>query len=172
MNDQALRDYFDFDDTDLAANRNGEYSEKQKQKLVRENKENIKASLKTGVPLLVLAIILLLVTIIFFKALGLGGVIATIVLMLLCGGFAYLFLLGAYRDRKADISKKITKVKKKEGPVRISEAMHGRGAFLHVRGENWEIDDKSADTIHQGDIYAVYCNGDGELMSLEWISKG
>ena len=171
MDDQALRDYFDFDDTDLAANRNGEYSKKQKQKLVKQNKDNIKASLKTGAPLLAIAVILLLVTIIFSHALGLGGVIATIVLMLLCGGFAYLFLLSAYKDRKADISKEITKVKKVEGPVRISEAVHGRGAFLHVRGKNWEIDDKGADTIHQGDIYAVYCNGDGELLSLEWISK-
>lgn len=170
MDDQTLRDYFDFDDTDLAANRNGEYSKKQKQKLQNENRDNIKASLKIGVPLLVVAILLLLVTIIFFKALG-AGIVGPILGVLLCGGSAYLFLLSAYRDRKDDMSKKITKVKKVEGPVRISEAMHGRGAYLHVRGENWEIDDKGADTFHEGDIYAVYCNGEGELLSLEWISK-
>jgi hypothetical protein len=60
MDNQALRDYFEFENTYLAANQNGEYSEKQKQKLV---KDNTKASLKIGVPLLVIAIILLLVAI-------------------------------------------------------------------------------------------------------------
>lgn len=167
-----MKDYFKFDEVDLEANRKGEYSEKQKRKLVKENKDSSDASLKIGLPLLAIAILLLLATIIYFKSLGLGGVITTIVLLLICGGFAYLFLFSAYNDRKVDNSKKITKVRKVEGPVRISEAVHGRGAFLHVKGENWEIDDEVADTIHQGDIFAVYSNVDGELLSLEWISKG
>lgn len=123
-------------------------------------------------PLLAITTILLLAIIIFFKALGLGGGIAAVVLMLICGGFACLFLFSAYKDRKVDVSKKTTKVRKVEGPIRISEAVHGRGAFLHVKGEDWEINDEVADTIHQGDIFAAYCNGDGELLSLEWISKG
>ena len=113
----------------------------------------------------------MLVAIIFFKPLG-AVVIGPILGMAIYGGFAYLFFHSAYRDRKADISKKITKAKKVEGPVRITEAVHGRGAFLHAMGKNWEIDDEIADTIHLGDVYAVYCNGDGEVLSLEWISKG
>jgi len=38
MDDRALRDYFKFDEDDLDANRSGEYSEKQKRKLVQEKK--------------------------------------------------------------------------------------------------------------------------------------
>jgi len=114
MDDQALRDYFEFDDNDLAANRNGEMSEKQKQKLLKEYQGNTKAGLKYAVPLLVIAIILLLVTIIFFKGLGLGGVITTLVLMLICGGIASLGLLSSNNTRKAGISKVNAKVKKVE----------------------------------------------------------
>ena len=38
MNDQALPTYFEFDQADLEANRNGILSEKEKQKLGRQRK--------------------------------------------------------------------------------------------------------------------------------------
>ena len=171
MDDQALRDYFDFDDADLAANRNGELSEKQQQKLIKERKSQLNASLKAGTPLLVLTLIFLLASIFFFRAMG-AAVIVTILCMLLSGAFAFLFLNSALKDLKAGAPEKDAKVKKVEGPVRVTEMLHGQCAFLHARGGNWEIDDTCADCIHPGDVYAVYSNGEGELLSLEWISKG
>jgi hypothetical protein len=38
MDDQALRDYFEFDELDLATNRNGKLSKKQQEKLVELDK--------------------------------------------------------------------------------------------------------------------------------------
>jgi hypothetical protein len=48
MDGQALRNFFKFDDTDLAANRNGEFSENQKKNLIKEYKANTNFGLKLG----------------------------------------------------------------------------------------------------------------------------
>jgi len=172
VDDQALKDYFQFDDYDLAANRNGKLSERQKQKLTREYTEIINFGLKLGLPLLALAIILLFVSIVFFKTLG-TNVYATIILMLICIGLAYYGLRNSFNARKAGVSEEITKVQKMEGPVHINESGQAGIAYLDLSGEQWVIGAEVAGTIHPGDIYAVYFGGEnGDLLSLEWISKG
>jgi len=64
MDDQALRDYFQFDEYDLTANRNGEYSEKQKQRLAKQDKGRFNTELIIG--LVALAIFLILLGVLFF----------------------------------------------------------------------------------------------------------
>jgi hypothetical protein len=120
MDDQALHDYFSFDEYDLAANRNGEFSAKQKQKIASEYRDNTNDGLRLGVPMAALAFILLLVNSIFFKKLG-SDAIATMTFMLICGGLGYFGLRSAYNTRKVEFSKFM--VNKVTGPVRIE---HGQ----------------------------------------------
>ena len=56
MDDQALRDYFEFDEDDLAANRNSEFSARQKQKIASDYKDISKDGLKLGLPTAALAV--------------------------------------------------------------------------------------------------------------------
>ena len=172
MDDQALKDYFQFDDYDLAGNRNGKLSEKQKQKLIREYTKVTNFGLKLGLPSLALAVILLAVSVVFFKLLG-PNVYATIIIMMICLGLAYYGLRNSNNARKAGVSEEITRTQKLAGPVRITESGQAGIAYLDLNGEQWVIDAEVAGNIHPGDIYAVYFGGEyGDLLSLEWVSKG
>ena len=171
MDDQALKDYFQFDDYDLAANRNGRLSEKQKQKLAREYGEVTNFGLKLGIPSLVLAVLLLFVSVVFFKRLG-PNVYATILFMLISIGLAYYGLRNSFNARKAGVSEEITRVQRVSGPIHFNESGQAGIAYLDINGEQWVIDAGVAGTIHPGDIFAVYFGGEnGDLLSLEWVSS-
>ena len=172
MDDQALKDYFQFDDYDLAANRNGKLSDKQQHKLTNEYTEVTSFGLKLGLPALVLGILLLVVSIVFFTKLG-PNVYATILFMLICMGLAAYGLRNSFNARKAGVSEEITRVQRVAGPVHISESGQAGIAYFDLGGDQWVIDAGVAGTIHPGDIYAVYFGGEnGDLLSLEWISSG
>ena len=172
MDDQALKDYFQFDDYDLSANRNGRFSEKQKQKLTTEYTEITNFGLKLGLPALALAVLLLVVSIVFFKKLG-PNVYATILFMLICMGLAIYGLRNSLIARKASVSEEITRVQRVAGPVHINESGQAGIAYLDLGGDQWVIDAEVAGSIHPGDTYAVYFGGEnGDLLSLEWISSG
>lgn len=105
-----------------------------------------------------------MVTVLFSKQLS-GLVPLFIVIMVFGTGLGFLGLRSAFKTRKADISQELTKVKKVEGPIRIS---YGKGSdiYLHIKGQTWEIDQDSADAIDEGDIYAMYIGGrDGNILS-------
>jgi hypothetical protein len=170
MDDQALKDYFQFDDYDLAANRNGRLSTKQQQKLTREYAEVTNFGLKLGLPALALAVLLLLVSIVFFKQLG-PNVYFTIILMLICIGLAFYGLRNSYNARQTVVLEGFTRVQRLEGPVHIKESGQAGIAYLDLSGEQWVIDAQLAATLHPGDIYVVYFGGEnGDLLSLEWIA--
>jgi membrane protein implicated in regulation of membrane protease activity len=167
MGDQALRDYFQFDENDLAANRNGEYSEKQKQRLVKEDKGNFKNELILGLGALAIFLVLLAILIIFrdFE-------VAVIVFMAICVVVAYFTLRSAYNTHKGDAPKEIRELKKLEGPVRIAESERSNDVYLHIMGERWGLKDGIAGSFNQGDTYAVYYGGiEGEILSVEWVSS-
>ena len=165
MDDQALRDYFAFDEVDLAANRKGEFSEKQKQKIAQEYQDNTNAGLKTGLPTAVLAFILLLVNILFFKKLG-SDAIATIVFMLVCGGLGFAGLRSAYKTRKIDFSK--FGIEKVSGPVRIEFGNDG-DCFVYIGNERFEVDEELAGSMKQGAIYTFYLESrEKNIFSVEW----
>ena len=63
MIDQKLMDYFKFDQADLGANENGQFTEKQKERIFKEDKSNRKWSRIGGIVL------------IFIGAIGLFGAI-------------------------------------------------------------------------------------------------
>jgi hypothetical protein len=168
MNDHALQDFFDFDESDLAANRNGEFSAKQKQKITSEYQENTNDGLRLGVPTAALAFILLLVNIIFFKKLG-SDAITTIIFMLICAGLGYYGLRNAYNTRKIDFSR--FPVEKVTGPVRIEQA-NFTNSFIHIGEQQFEIDQQLASSLKDGDSYTFFINSrDGGVLSVEGISK-
>jgi len=168
MDDQALRDYFAFDEFDLTANRNGEFSVKQKQKIAGDYKDNTRDGLRLGVPTATIALILLLVTIIFYNKLG-SDAIAILVFMLICGGLGYAGLRSAYITRRVDFSKVM--VKKVAGPVRIDRGRHG-DCFIYIGEEGFEVDEEVAGSMKHGDFYAFYLNSrDKAVLSVEGILK-
>jgi len=169
MDDQtALRKLFKFDDNDLAANRNGKFSAQQAQARVKSLQANTKFGIIFGSIALVIAILLLLLSIPPINILGPAGYIFCVI----CAGFAFLGLRSGFNTRKADISKDVGIVKKVQGPIRIQ---YGKGMdiYLHVKGETWEIDQDCADSITEGDTYAIYLGGrNRDILSIEWIAKG
>jgi hypothetical protein len=164
MDNQALQEYFDFDENDLAANRNGEFSAKQKQKISSEYKENADDGLRLGVPTAALAFILLIVNIIFFKKLG-SDAITTVIFMLICAGLGFYGLRNSYNTRKIDFSK--FPVEKVTGPVR-TEYGNSANSFIHIGEQQFEIDQQLASSLKDGDIYTFYINSrDGGVLSVE-----
>ena len=168
MDDQALKDYFEFDENDLAANRNGEFSARQKQKISSEYKDISNDGLKLGLPTAALAVILLLVNIIFFRKLG-SDAFATVVFMLVSAGLGYLGLRSAYKTRKVDFSKFM--VRQVAGPVRIEPGQYGN-YFIHIGEEQFDVDDKVTGSMNQGDAYIFYLDSrDNEVLSVERLSN-
>jgi hypothetical protein len=168
MDNQPLQDYFDFEESDLAANRNGEFSAKQRQRIASEYKENANDGLRLGLPTAALAFILLIVNIFFFKRLG-PDATSTIIFMLICAGLGFYGLRNAYNTRKIDFAK--FPVEKVTGPVRIEQG-NSANSFIHIGEQQFEIDQQLARSMKEGDTYTFYINGrDGGVLSVEGISK-
>jgi membrane protein implicated in regulation of membrane protease activity len=166
MDAQALRDYFHFDEDDLAANRMGEYSEKQKQRLVKQDKGRFNTELVIGLGALAIFLVLLGV-LVFFRDFD----VAVMVFMAICLVLAYYTLRSAYNTNKGDVPKEVRELKKLEGPVRIDQDGRSNHVYLHIQGERWGIQDGIAGSFHQGDTYVVYYGGNaGDILSVEWIS--
>jgi hypothetical protein len=164
MDTHPLQDFFDFDESDLAANRNGEFSAKQKQKIASEYQDIANDGLRLGVPTAALSVILLVVNIIFFKKLG-SDATTTVAFMLICAGLGTYGLRNAYNARKIDFSK--FPVEKVTGPLRIDHANPADG-FIHVGEQQFEIDQNLASSMKEGDTYTFYINSrDGGVLSVE-----
>ena len=164
MDTHPLQDFFDFDESDLAANRNGEFSAKQKQKIASEYQDIANDGLRLGVPTAALAVILLVVNIIFFKKLG-SDATTTVAFMLICAGLGTYGLRSAYNTRKLDFSK--FPVEKVTGPVR-TEYGNSANSFIRIGEQQFEIDQQLASSLKDGDIYTFYINSrDGGVLSVE-----
>ena len=166
MDDQSLRAFFKFDEADLNANRSGRLSQKQQRDLVKLRKGHQKFFTGLGLALLVIASISPLV----YKKFDTG----TIVWVVIWGVFGCLSLIRTLTF-KFDFSK--NKVKRIEGPLHVVEGT-GRdwnNHYLHIGKEQYEVDEKLAGCIHQGDTYAFYFESiDGEagaILSAEWLES-
>ena len=164
MDTHPLKDFFDFDESDLAANRNGEFSAKQKQKIACEYQDIANDGLRLGVPTAVLAVILLVVNIIFFKKLG-SDATTTVAFMLICAGLGTYGLRNAYNTRKIAFSK--FPVEKVTGPVQIEQGSSAN-RFVNIGEQQFEIDQNLASLMKEGDTYTFYINSrDGGVLSVE-----
>ena len=175
MRDQVLEDYFKFDESDLAANRTGKFSEKQKQKLEEELNKSISNGMRIAIISIVLAVIFLALSVLL-AVLSIsitplwGWIIGTGILMLICGAIGILAL------RRASIRKKISKnlsedITKVEGPISIEHARSSEDCFLYIGKEEFDITEKITTHMKDGDTYAIYYEiGDRTILSVELIS--
>jgi hypothetical protein len=187
MQDQKLMDHFKFDESDLQANRNGQLTEKQKGRLVKEDKRDKTWSVIGGGFLILIGLLGLVIAIAagmadpdwgFRIGFGLGfGCIWPLV----WGGIGYLILSRAFAKFRVQL-------KRAEGPVNIIKAertsthtdsdgfSHTSHYFvyeLHVGGTSFDVDANLADVMMQGDTYAVYFTegSENDILSVEFLSK-
>jgi hypothetical protein len=174
LEDQQLRKYFEFDEGDLNANRNGYLTPKQQTRLAKEAKAQAGCSLFLGILLLGVAVVPILIlyfsgAFAFFGAAGLVWLIWPIA----WGTVAFFRIRGS-------LSKPNIAVQKAEGPINIvktesySSSTHTTSVDyeLHVGGQTFDVDSDLADYMMQGDIYAIHYTQDPrEIISVEQLTK-
>jgi hypothetical protein len=198
MDNQALKDCFKFEEADLNANRNGKLSEKQQKELAKEDKSSNNFTIGCGIVLLVIGLVLLFIFIPLafsaWKNENITGSLAYLIPMaigvLACGGFGVytLFCMFFWKGEVKYLLKKV------EGPVNLVGVQRQRSTGnsdtyttyiqheMHIGQETFDVEEKAAGLMMQGDIYAVYyrVNSDDKgkdawnkkILSLEWVSKG
>ena len=186
LKQQTLQEYFKFDASDLQANRNGQFTEKQKARLAKEDKSDKTGSLVWGGVLLLIAAVGLIIAIVagiadsdwgFRIGFGLGfGCIWPLV----WGGLGVLIMSRAF-------SKFQVKLERVVGPVNIvkvertststdsdgfSHTSHYYVDELHVGGQTFQVTADLAGIMMQGDVYAIYYTegSENDILSVEPIS--
>lgn len=192
MSDVQLRKFFEFDESDLAANRSGKLSAKQKTKLETSEKGADQIFIGAGIFFIVIALI-----IIYFVAgesilklfsgesltssdtlsIVLGGGLPT----LLFGFFAYgAFKLGTSKldNSVQTVQGKVNFVKvEKQVPTSTSSVSNYRTVEQYelrvgkIAFEN--VDEELLNIINEGDTYVFnYTKQTKQILSCEFISKG
>ncbi len=179
MIDQQLMDYFKFDLDDLHANEQGQFTDKQRARLIKEDKSNRTWSMIGGGGLFLIALI------------GLGGAILAVtndsdlgfqigfglgfgcVWPLIWGGIGYFVIRNALTKHEI----KLAKVQGKVNIVRsesYNSENHTTSVYheLHIGGHEFSVDGDLADVMMQGDEYTLYyIDGSSEILSAEKMSK-
>ncbi len=174
MSDEQLKKYFEFDEGDLNANRNGYLTPKQQTRLAKEAKAQAGCSLFLGIILLGVAVVPILIlyfsgAFAFFGVAGLAWLIWPIV----WGAIAFFIIRGSF-------SKPNLMVQKAEGPINIVKTESYNSSThttsedyeMHVGGQTFDVDSDLADYMMQGDTYAIYYTEDPrEIISVEQLAK-
>jgi len=172
--EEQIRGYFSFDEADLFANRNGQFSQKQKKKF-----EGIQKS--TTRFILILAILVLLGDIWSIVATVKSGDswsdwILPVILLAISG-----WLFSSTRTKvdqtveKAEGVVNFVKVESQTGSVMDSEIdrMTVSSYEMRVGGVHFDNANPALIEYMQGDVYAVYyTNSTRQILSAEFISKG
>ena len=187
MLSQELMKYFNFDEADLAANKMGQLTDKQKMRLSSDAKFGRKWGVIGGLFFFAIASIFPLAFFgpcVFYGECekNLAGLIAetvgVLIWVVIWGGIGVFLIKGAF-------SKQEYKLKLAEGPINIvkelsSDSHHHEVVEyeLHVGGQVFDVDSDLADFMMQGDVYAFYYlvdpnNEDDlvEVLSAEWIKS-
>lgn len=190
MTNTELSKLFDFDESDLQANRNSHLTDRQKKRLENAEKRSRGCSWILGIFLLGIGLI------------GVGIVVAAALAVYsedrgaaiwLIAGFGVVWpliwgWLGVASVRRS-LAKVEIKVKKAEGPINIVKVvrdsynattnMHDEEEIyeLHIGRKNFEVDSRLPDLMSQGDVYAVYYAGtnledaEDEILSAEFLKQ-
>jgi hypothetical protein len=189
MEDQKLKDYFKFDEEDLQANRNSNFSEKQKKELSSRDSSSIQRRRRSAVIFFSLGILLWLVVIGFLIFKGIGYLEQN-AWFLICpgpGGLAFM-LASIYIFRSSFSIQQTYILKKAEGPINIvrtertksDSVTHGTERYvtheLHIGAIAFDVSPDLANIMMQGDGFAIYYtegndNFSSRIWSAELISK-
>ncbi len=176
--DQQLMNYFKFDLGDLAANQMGQFTEKQKARIFKEDKSSRTWTRVGGIGM------------IFIGLIGLGGAILAIladsdlgfrigfgigfgvIWPLIWGGIGVALLVSSF-------SKHEFKLARVQGRVNIvsresyNSENHTTTTYheLHIGGQDFRVEGDLADVLMQGDEYILYYIADSdEILSGERVS--
>jgi len=189
MEDQALKDYFGFDEGDLQANRNNQLSAKQQQATLADQKADRRWGLVGGLGcggglLLIGAIFPLVFLPIGLKALlnndshGATGPFFAAGVWALVWGIIGMVVM--YSGISAAIKRPVPlTVKTVTGPVNLVGVERRSGGKyhrtyiqheLHIGDQEFDVGESLAGHLMQGDIYAVYYSDDNSVLSLERLA--
>ena len=189
MEDQKLKDYFKFDEEDLQANRNLDFSEKQKKDLSSRDISTIQRRRRAAVIFFFLGILLWLVVIGFLIFKGVGYLEQNAVDLICLGPGGLVFLLASiYIFRSSFSIQQNYLLKKVEGPINIvrtertkaDSVTHNTERYvtyeLHIGAITFDVAADLANIMMQGDGFAIYYtegndNFSSRIWSAELISK-
>jgi hypothetical protein len=172
MTERELQKYFDFNESDLAANRSGILSNKQRIKLEENAKFTNKIFHIAGISIYIIGIFPTLILLLAHANVEFL-IIWSIVWISLCGFAGFKVIRIGKSDKSGLILKRV------EGKVNIiKEETHNNATSqmvddyeLHIGGVSFDIDSDLADLIMQGGIYTIYyIKGEKDIMSAEKIS--
>ncbi len=179
MIDTQMMNYFKFDQNDLYANQQGQFSASQQARLVQEDKSSRKWGRVAGIVLLLI---------------GLGGLTAAVaagiatpdwgfrigfglgfgcIWPLVWGGIGFLLLKGSFD--KHDF--KLARVQGTANIVRgesYNSDTHSTHVYyeLHIGGKQFDVESDSADVIMQGQEYVIYyVDSTDEILSAERVTR-
>ena len=173
MSDQSLMDYFNFDESDLVANRTGNFSEKQKARLVQLHRADSKLSAIIAAISLVVGMLGFLIPL-FTQ--GFGRAAWWLIWLLPWGALGVWGLLPQFEQFNVVL-------KKVQGPINIVEIKKKRLKGdrtrtpyfvyeLHIGEVSFDVSAALQYIVAQGDVYAVYYAEGSEsgILSAELIS--
>lgn len=171
MANAQLMHYFDFNETDLEANRNGVLSEKQSARLERERNQ-FKASARVVGIIIGIGSLLLLAIIIALGLLDHSQFLEIVIPLLFVAPLGFAAFLISGRFNVAPFT-----VRRLEGPVHLGTSLQParrsarRGRFaLQVDGHAFTVDPELSKVIRDGDRYRVYYASDWEdILSIEQL---
>jgi hypothetical protein len=177
--DLELRKFFNFDESDLIANRKGQVTQKQEKLLKQAESIGKMISVIVGFLILVGGILFIPGIISDYTRFGfynrsIGGAVFILIMI----AFAVLFLRGLFTKKKFSVETVEGKVSfvgidKKVGSSTSSPATNASQYQIRVGNENFNIGEGLPNIINEGDVYAFYYTGDTHrILSCEFISKG
>lgn len=171
MDERRLRKFFHFTEADLSANRRGQFSEEQKQRLKQQAKAEGAAARGSAVILFVVAAAGLAIglTVGSIAPPGLGRILIYLFMgvawTLAWAGKGVSILLAARKLQEPHL-------RSVSGPVHIIR--HGDAEFLlQVSGQDFDVDGNPSGAIMEGDEYTIhYLEATEEILSAEPLTRG
>jgi hypothetical protein len=190
MSDAKLREYLEFDESDLRANQGGKVSDKQKLRLAQRRKSGAKQWTIVFGLLLVIPVALLFW---FFKSTLAGGLnfadqLKAYAVPIILVSFVVLFvgyvLYSAISSKRDDTLKymegevEYVRVERKEKDYARSDSHHDMyktvQAYELRLGSSTlgDVDKAMMDVVKQGDVYKFYYTPEGGILSAERVKTG
>lgn len=186
MSDLELRNYFNFGEADLYANRAGRLTKEQETRLLEVERGASQIFRWVGIFLLLIAIFVTLFLLNEARKVNWADLIglspALCIVWLMCGGFAYgsFKLAGSKNDnsvQKAEGEVNFVKVESRESYKTASGSTSYRTVQKYElrvdKVKFQDVNEELLNLIREGDVYAFYYAKDSkQILSCEFISKG
>ncbi len=175
MVDQQLMNYFKFDEADLYANQNGQFTDKQKADIIRRDKSSRTGSRIWGGAMMFIGLIGLAGAVLAFVSsedwgFRIGfGIGFGIIWPLIWGGIGWAIVASSFN--KHDF--KLARVQGRANLVAhesYNSSSHTTSTYheLHIGGHDFDVEGDMADVIMQGEEYILYyVDSTDQILSAE-----